>query len=590
MKKILALAISVLLVIGMVSVAFAADTAPVTADATISISNLDIGDTVNLYQVLHWVSGDGWRLTDAFDGDDEANPAVPALNVEKINKLINPVKGQGTITLDKADLEAITTYVKDHNVAPTNSEATTAETYTYTTYTAATDEAAAVDNSGLYLALVEPVKPGTVYNPIVVSSDYADPANDTNSISALTNMGNSSVAKKKVVTIEKTEPKITNDINDTYSFTISTTVPVYSASFQNTYFKVTDKMSEYLDLVSGSIKLNGEEISDSNITVTPDNDAHGFTINFNDNYIKALPAAQAITITYSAKLNVSAEEALTLTNVKVENNEATIEFPNNPKDDTSKTVLKDGTREYTFTIDGQIFGEEDWLTSELIKVGLDQDGKPIEDVINTYHSEKTHAALNGATFQLYTAESCAEGTEYSNEAWDGSITTANDGRLYMPGLDAGVTYYLKEITAPAGYIKDTKVHTILIEANINGDQDGEEGESVTEYWHVDGSGNVVWSTDSTSGTAYTYKMPVLESYTVKFDGVEAASYNMTLTGPTHNLGTIKQEDKEIINTKGVELPSTGGMGTTILYVGGSILVLLAVILLVTKRRMNANDD
>jgi len=36
-------------------------------------------------------------------------------------------------------------------------------------------------------------------------------------------------------------------------------------------------------------------------------------------------------------------------------------------------------------------------------------------------------------------------------------------------------------------------------------------------------------------------------------------------------------------------PSTGGMGTTILYIGGSILVLAAVILLVTKRRMSADE-
>ena len=31
------------------------------------------------------------------------------------------------------------------------------------------------------------------------------------------------------------------------------------------------------------------------------------------------------------------------------------------------------------------------------------------------------------------------------------------------------------------------------------------------------------------------------------------------------------------------------MGTTILYIGGSILVLAAAILLITKRRMNAED-
>ena len=35
--------------------------------------------------------------------------------------------------------------------------------------------------------------------------------------------------------------------------------------------------------------------------------------------------------------------------------------------------------------------------------------------------------------------------------------------------------------------------------------------------------------------------------------------------------------------------STGGMGTTILHVAGSILVLAAAILLITKRRMNAED-
>ena len=39
----------------------------------------------------------------------------------------------------------------------------------------------------------------------------------------------------------------------------------------------------------------------------------------------------------------------------------------------------------------------------------------------------------------------------------------------------------------------------------------------------------------------------------------------------------------------MEPPSTGGMGTTILYVAGSILVLAAAILLITKRRMNAED-
>ena len=45
----------------------------------------------------------------------------------------------------------------------------------------------------------------------------------------------------------------------------------------------------------------------------------------------------------------------------------------------------------------------------------------------------------------------------------------------------------------------------------------------------------------------------------------------------------------IQNQQGSTLPSTGGMGTTILYVGGSILVILAAVLLITKRRMSADE-
>ena len=46
---------------------------------------------------------------------------------------------------------------------------------------------------------------------------------------------------------------------------------------------------------------------------------------------------------------------------------------------------------------------------------------------------------------------------------------------------------------------------------------------------------------------------------------------------------------EVPNATGTELPSTGGMGTTIFYVLGSILAVGAIVLLVTKKRMSAAD-
>jgi LPXTG-motif cell wall-anchored protein len=43
---------------------------------------------------------------------------------------------------------------------------------------------------------------------------------------------------------------------------------------------------------------------------------------------------------------------------------------------------------------------------------------------------------------------------------------------------------------------------------------------------------------------------------------------------------------EVVNKKGTELPSTGGIGTTIFYVMGTVLVISAGVVLVTRRRMN----
>ena len=42
---------------------------------------------------------------------------------------------------------------------------------------------------------------------------------------------------------------------------------------------------------------------------------------------------------------------------------------------------------------------------------------------------------------------------------------------------------------------------------------------------------------------------------------------------------------DVVNKAGVVLPETGGIGTTIFYVLGGIMVLAAVVLLVTKKRM-----
>ena len=46
---------------------------------------------------------------------------------------------------------------------------------------------------------------------------------------------------------------------------------------------------------------------------------------------------------------------------------------------------------------------------------------------------------------------------------------------------------------------------------------------------------------------------------------------------------------EIVNEQGMILPSTGGIGTTIFYVMGGVMVAGALILLITKKRMSAES-
>ena len=187
----------------------------------------------------------------------------------------------------------------------------------------------------------------------------------------------------------------------------------------------------------------------------------------------------------------------------------------------------------------------------------------------------THARLGNAQFVLYRhvshdeqttedgdgAQQHAEGIEYAVfengklASWlpveenATVLTTANAGealgKVKVSGL-AGTTYHLKEIDSPEGYNKLDYDPTVVISPTFALSDDG-----------------------------VTYKVGTL-AYTLNTtqDG----------TGNAAN-GTVTVQ---IENSAGQTLPSTGGMGTTLIYAAGGIMVLLAVVLLVTKKRMHNN--
>ena len=158
------------------------------------------------------------------------------------------------------------------------------------------------------------------------------------------------------------------------------------------------------------------------------------------------------------------------------------------------------------------------------------------DVFKYTMNGETEKALAGATFTLSKNADgfnpialVSEGNnvyrvEKTNETDTVTeITTDATGKFTIKGLDAD-TYYLTETAAPAGYNKLAAPVTIVI---------GENG--------------------------------VVNGTTEAPQGVD---------------------EVKVLNQSGTELPSTGGIGTTIFYIVGGVLVVGAVVLLVTKKRMN----
>ena len=155
------------------------------------------------------------------------------------------------------------------------------------------------------------------------------------------------------------------------------------------------------------------------------------------------------------------------------------------------------------------------------------------DLVKTDGENKV---LTGAKFKLYDAETngneikvvkIANG-EYRVAMADETGVEIEAGQATISGLANG-TYWLEETAAPAGYN--------MLESRV----------SIT----IENANNDATVTDNQDGT-FTYVS-----------------------------GGLKVE-----NLPGQLLPSTGGMGTTIFYTLGGVLVVAAGVLLVTKKRMH----
>lgn len=88
-------------------------------------------------------------------------------------------------------------------------------------------------------------------------------------------------------------------------------------------------------------------------------------------------------------------------------------------------------------------------------------------------------------------------------------------------------------------------------------------------------------------TYYLREIEALPGYNVLAGDEQVVIEGATKANDSDDL-TYTTEIVKINNQSGTELPSTGGMGTTLFYVLGGVLVAAAAVLLITRKRMNAN--
>ncbi len=554
-------------------------------DHPLKVTGLSKGDVAHFYHVVKWDPNNknnvsGWVAAAPFDSVLDKDTLTKVLVGTPASEGHEAVAPTGITAELAGKLARAVGTTKATDVTVTGTEAE-------------------LDNpaAGIYMAVITPTDVDTVYNPVFVSADYnKDNSSDEFAVvDKAASYSDSAAAKKSTVGLDKkasTTPEdswddakwTTTAIGDTVSFTVETTIPGYGTLYEHPMFKLTDKLTD-LELVSKSVKITEPEGFDAaNATITES--ASGYTIEFKESYLKTVKTPTKIKVEYKAIVTTSAP-----LNVNAEKNEVSTEFSHNPSKESDHGFKKDTTQHYTFTIDAEGLAQgthsSGKKTSEVVKVGLDAQGNPITQETKTSSITSTEtwkSPLAGAEFTLYTDAEC--NNEYKDK--DGNavvVTTGDDGRMTIAGLDAG-TYYLKETKAPAGFVADTTAAKVEIAATTEEvtlteyTKDGEDWISEADYDEL---------SDKTGYKSYTYKTEVLKSYTVKINGQETATYHFKNNGTD---AEIDWEDEPPVekpfqfkNTQGTELPSTGGIGTIIFYVLGTILVLGSAIVLISKRRM-----
>ena len=368
------------------------------------------------------------------------------------------------------------------------------------------------------------------------------------------------------------------DIGDTIPYQITGTLPQKFADYDKyTVYTFTDTLGTGLTITADqlaalTVKVNGTTdvtewfdvaFTSQVLTVSLKEGTDLKTVTYGDSNTK-LKASDTIVVEYKATLDDDA-----VIGTPGNPNEVDLKFSNNPN--------YDSTGEYGTTPKDKVVV----FTYEIKALKVEPDGAGIDataynDLTDAQKAEYVQIgtkyfktkALSGAGFTLFKKDASLTEADANKDSFSEAVSKGDvvkDGSDFyvavadeitgqttfeFKGTDAGV-YKLVETTVPAGYNKCNDIDITV---------------------------TATYDTDSAD--------PKLTSLTVTPSDFAAVVTENKTENVVTSIITDGVITGKVVNQSGAVLPSTGGIGTTIFYVVGSILVVAAGVLLITKKRMS----
>ena len=530
LKKLASILLVLVMVLSVTTTAFAAD---VTNNTTHSY---------NAYQIFSGTQADNSVPLGDVAWGSGINGAAFLAELKTDTRFVKEGTNIFASCTTAADVAAVLGSYADKS-GEANAFANVAAKHLTTTFTAIAADASTVDLAAGYYLLVDTSAPGE-----------GDAMNSA-LLQVTNNKGDITIEKKyEVPTVDKSVKDTDNqwgeaadwEIGSDVPFQLVGTLPSNYADYETYKYVFHDTLSAGLQY-NGDVKVyvqNGETKTEitAGFTVDPAAAATAgggtLTVTFtNLKAVEGVTATSKIVVEYTAKLLSTAEIGN-----PGNKNEVYLEYSNNPNhtgEGTTSNTPKDEVLVFTYALD-------------VTKVDGQKTDKKLanaEFVLLNNNKTKVAKVANGKLVEWVDVLTAGEDGTITYPAGT-TLTSDTDGKFVIAGLDAG-SYYLRETKAPAGYNLLKNDISVTITAKLDKDEDTP---ALTEL--------KLSVKEDKKGAAETKSNGVLDNGVVSAD---------------------------IVNNSGAQLPETGGMGTTLFYVLGGILVLVAIILLVTRKRMSHTE-